>query len=209
MGRRSDLAPLPHAGRGLSVRRAPARCRGVAVLLAAWALAACEPATGPLPAASSSPALPITPATTAAMEKLHGEWLVTTPESLATAKHFEPQIAAAESPEKRIALEKVRDLNIRRVTTIVKVNASHLGFHTIGKPGVLHDYVTSRRYELLRATRHEVEIQLDRDVIDGVERMERIVLTLSGTDEIHAPDLAEFAGGTIWRRAGTPGAGLP
>ncbi len=100
-------------------------------------------------------------------------------------------------------LESVRDLNIRRVASIVKVNPSHFGFYPINNAGVRSPYVAIAQYEVLRATPHEVELQLDG------EPGGRVVIALHGKNEMHAPSFVAVVRGTIWRRAGTPGAGLP
>jgi len=143
-----------------------------------------------------------TAAAAAAVENLRGEWLVTTPQTLAMAKYFDSQIAAAKSPEERTTLERVRDLNIRRVASIVKVNPSHFGFYPINNAGERRPYIGIAKYDVLSATRHEVVLQLDGEP-EG-----RVVLVLSGKDEMIALSLAHFVNGIIWRRAGTPGAGL-
>ena len=78
----------------------------------------------------------------------------------------------------------------------MRVTSSLIVFHTLRR-----EFHVDREYFILRETAHEVEIQL------CGEGGERAVLTLSGKNEIHAPGLAGFVGGTIWRRSGTPDVG--
>lgn len=181
--------------------RSARRLRGLVLACVASSQVACEPPPTPQPAPSASVAAAIVP--TGAPERLLGEWIVTSPRTLATAAFFEPRIAAAQSPEERTRLEQIRDLNIRRVATIVKVNRSHLAFHTIKPADAAPGYFSAISYDVRSGTRHEATIELHS------YGAEPAVLTFAGSDEIYAPGLTDFTGGTIWRRAGTRGAGLP
>jgi hypothetical protein len=185
------VAPSGNPRRGAAVTIAPVRpLRRVArltIMVAALVLPSCESAPGPPPSSDVH----------AATEALRGEWIVTTRETLAAARYFQQQIDAATSHDERVRLEQVRDLNLRRLAPIVKANAFCLGFHMPWERG----YADCHPYVVLRATRDEITIH-----IEGSEVAET-VLTLSGRDELRAPDLFDFARGTTWHRAGTTGVG--
>jgi len=177
----------------------------VATILSAMGLLSCsEQAEADPPLESCGTSAPSTrPVSKEATKALEGEWIVTTPESVRTAKYFDVEIATATSAERRVELERLRDLNIGRVATIVRVTESYMTFF---RPPLAEDakdaLIPAQQYVVVCA--NEVEVEVNFGEYDGG----RSVLGLNGPNELYSRDLVGFARGTTWRRAGTPGAGV-